>query len=208
MSFIWALWDGSNLNEVCQLPTFFLQLHVWWRRKIKAVFTVILQTLWENNKRLHTNTGIFTYRKRRHIWQLGICPFYTYLWHSLTPTHTYTHAHKLITIKFISYIITYWKKPSTLIASINQWAWVNSVLNSWHSADIIIFSSWLNAIWYLAAESTTVNTKIEVENLALNEGWSAILCKDQSTPIVTQWKNVRNPPFPISQNVSWHSWYW
>lgn len=159
---------------------------------------------------MHTDTGIFTYRKRRHIWQLGICPFYTYmyLWHSLTPTHTYTHAHKLITIKFISYIITYWKKPSTLIASINQWAWVNSVLNSWHSADIIIFSSWLNAFWYLAAESTTVNTKIEVKNLALNEGWSAILCKDQSTPIVTQWKNVRNPPFPISQNVSWHSWYW
>lgn len=124
----WALSDGHNLNEdklyeVCQLPNLILTTScLMKKKKNQSSFWIILQTLWENNKRLHIDINVFTFSKRRHFWQQGMCPF-TYLGHSLTPIHSLTHVHKLITVKFISYIklSVNKKKPSTWIASINKW---------------------------------------------------------------------------------------
>lgn len=110
--------------EVCQLPNL-LTTSCLMRKKNQSSFQLILiKTLWEKNKRLHIDINVFTFSKRRHFWQQGMCPF-TNLGHSLTPIHSLTHVHKLITVKFISYtcikLSVNKKKPSTWIASINKW---------------------------------------------------------------------------------------
>lgn len=120
-------WSQSQwrlvIIEVCQLPNLLTTSCLMTKKKNQSSFQIILiKTLWENNKRLHIDINVFTFSKRRHFWQQGMCPF-TYLWHSLTPIHSLTHEHKLITVKFISYIklSVNKKKPSTWIASINKW---------------------------------------------------------------------------------------
>lgn len=119
-------WSHSQrrlvIIEVCQLPNLLTTSCLMKKKKNQSSFQIILiKTLWENNKRLHININVFTFSKRRHFWQQGMCQF-TYLWHSLTPIHSLTHVHKLITVKFILYIklSVNKKKPSTWIASINK----------------------------------------------------------------------------------------
>lgn len=100
-------WSQSQwrlvIIEVCQLPNLLTSCLMKKKKNQSSFQITLIKTLWEINKRLHIDINVFTFSKRRHFWQQGMCQF-TYLWHSLTPIHSLTHVHKLITVKFISYI--------------------------------------------------------------------------------------------------------